>query len=429
MTEQRSGPLPAQSLEGVARFWWAIVPRRAWCTSKLLGLAVADGGYLAAWPRVGAFAPIAVFALGAAMGWLRPAAWTTFTYSVGLLALMVATSELGSGLGLWVWLGWVVGDFALFAHPPALSEGHVTAFLLARVPLLISYVHLAALLVLVPLASGQLRAQLATRRSEEAASKGAGRPEPDAAQRAIRWLLPALGQGALAAVLTYFWGLTESVLIRPVFTWREQPVPTEALAALVRHGWVLALMAAGSVVVRFWLADTTQARPELALRLRALAVDEAQVPTASSSNAAAGRPAPGPLRIVLAIPLQAAAGTLVLAGLVPSVRDAVILGTMLILTAIARGILSRTPDWTRGVARVPVPVRLACAAIAGFVLTRVIVGAWGNSSDPYLPMVCSLAASLLVTAALLADRGAPTSRATGPTAARAVPGSAMAASG
>jgi hypothetical protein len=430
-TEQRTGVLSAEQLETATRFWWASLPRRAWRTSKLLGLALADGGYLAVWPRVAAFAPVAVFALGAAMGWLRPAAWTTFTYSVGLLALIVAISELGAGLGVWLCLGWAVGDFALFSHPlPGGGEGQLAAVLRGRVPLLISYVQLVTLLVLVPLASAQLRAQLTSRRPVGGvASQAASALGPDAARRETRWLPPALVQGALAAALTYSWALTESVLIRPVFTWREQPVPSEAVTTLVRYGWVLALMAAAAVVARFWLADTARARPELASRLRALSPEEAQLPASSPSRAPTGRPSQGPLRIVLAIPLQALAGTLLLAGLVPTVRDAVILGTMLVLIAIARGMLSRTPEWTRGVARIPVPARLAGAAFAGFVLTRVITGAWGNRSDPFLPIVWSLGASLLVTAALLADRGVAARRAstTAPTPTRAVSGPAMAA--
>ena len=49
-------------------FWWVKVPagaRRIW---PVLGPILADGRYLAAWPTLGAWAPVAALGLGAFLG-------------------------------------------------------------------------------------------------------------------------------------------------------------------------------------------------------------------------------------------------------------------------------------------------------------------------------------------------------------------------
>ena len=388
----------------------------------MAGLALADGAYLGAWPRGGASSPLIALAAGVGLGWLRPHDWTTFTYSVSMLALMVAVSQLGAGLGAWLWMGWVIGDFALFSHPleTTYQSGVTLAILRERTPLVLSYLQLAVLLVLIPLASGRLRAELVPRKARPAARR-VGTP-----LWVVEWPQMAT-QCMIAVLLTCAWTVVEPMLIRPLFAWPHNRIPVESIASLQAHGWILSVVAAVAVIGRMHLEGIVRTQPSLMARLRMLL--RAPDSSAPGANAARRRvitvrPARR-LPVALAIPLRAAAGTLYLAGLAVNGRDAVILASILVCVAVESGVLSRLPGWTASLSRVPVWARLAASVLIAILVSRTIIGHWWNLSGSFLPMIGAMGASLFVTVALLADRGTLAQRRnvrTPPAAAGAVTG-------
>ncbi len=374
----------------------------------MAGLALADGAYLGAFPRGGASTPAIALALGVALGWLRPHDWTTFTYSVAMLALMVAVSELGAGLGAWLWLGWVVGDFVLFHHPVETSYrgGVILAILRERTPLVLSYLQLAVLVVLIPLASGRLRAELVPRKAPPAA-RPAGTP-----LWMVEWPQTAT-QCVVATLLTYSWTVVEPMLIRPVFVWPHGGIPVTAIASLQQRGWSLAIVAAATVIGRMHLEEIVRTQPPLMARLRMLlrTPDSGTPPGSKAARppAVTIRPARR-LPVALVILLRAAAGTLFLAGLAVNGRDAVILASMLVFLAVESGVLSRLSGWTALLSRVPMWARLAASVLIAYLVGRAIIGHWWDQSETFLPMIGAMGTSLFVTVALLADRGARAQR-------------------
>jgi hypothetical protein len=409
--------------EAMRRFWWVDVPARARRISPVLSVMLRDGIYLLKWPQVGAVAPPLALLAGFAAGWLRSGAWTTFSFSIALMSAVILLSGVSAALGLWAWCGWVLGDFFLFSHPlPAHAGlGIIVALARVRVPLIISYALLLAL-VATPLSARQLAAEALPRsvppragtlRSNQGSSRGR-RPFVIGA-----WAV-------LAAILTYGWTLVVPILIRPVLWWqlpdREshrrigQLAPVEAFAPLQHRGWILGVVGALTVALRYWLERRAIARPRLSSQV--LYGVPGRAPVASVAMEREGRttPAGAPqpksttssMTILL---LKVGAATLLLSGLAADLRDAIVLAGFILIAMLARRKLAGISAWTTMIGRVPVPIRLVIVAVMSMAISSVIIGMSWQRATTFLPMISSVGFSLLVSQALLADRGRPVARA------------------
>lgn len=410
--------------QGMRRFWWVEIPTRARRISPVLSVMLRDGIYLLKWPKVGALAPPAALIAGFAAGWLRPAGWTTFSFSIALMGAMILLSGVSAALGFWAWFGWVLGDFFLFSHPLPDHAGLevIVALARVRVPLIISYA-LLLVLVAIPLSARQLAAESLPR--SVPTSPGTPRSSQGSSLGKAPFVIEAVW-AALAAILTYGWTLVVPILIRPVLWWPlahrgshrriGQLAPVEAFAPLQHHGWILGVVGALAIALRHGLERRAMARPRLSAQV--LYGVPSQAPVASSAMEREGRTAPAAGRrnvrstpaSVMILLLKVGAATLLLSGLAGDSRDVVVLASFILLATLARRKLSNTPAWTTAIGRIPVPIRLALVAVTSMAISSIIIGISWQRATTFLPMISAVGFSLLVSQALLADRGSPVAR-------------------
>lgn len=234
---ERPAPAPAPRPAGregaamtrVARWWWLWLPLAV--ARRLPTVALADGVHLLRWPALAALAPPASLALGV-IGARQAGA--TYTASFVVMATLLSLGLMSVQLGVWGTAGYALGDFWLRAHPSSALDG-LSALLVIRVPLLLSYALLALLVVGFPVVvraagSAGSSSTVVPQRLHEAAGSAAA----------------ALSAGFL--VIT--WAQAVAVLIRPVFTWPGgQPAATD-IVWLQQRGWVLGLLAVALSLAR-----------------------------------------------------------------------------------------------------------------------------------------------------------------------------------
>ena len=389
------------------RFWWIDMPPRGGRISPLLSALLRDGTYLTAWPAVAAHAPAVALLTGFFLGWLRPAAWTTYSFSISLMALFVIVSSASAALGIWTWCGWILGDFFLFSHPlgDAAGAGLAWAIIRVRVPLLISYTLLLAMVAIPFVATTLLR-----RRSISATIKRAGSDPArmmDDEQRDVQLTLRAV----ISAGLTFAWTIVVPILIRPVVWWPlpqrtshrklGQLAPVEAFAPLQHRGWILGLVALVGMGIRTLLESAAVARPvPSALSLYGVERPSQLIFARASST-----------RLQNSKPLEwvrlfgsVALGTLLLSGLVSNTREALALAVFLLVDVLVGRGLANVPSWTRILSRISFPMRLVLIALASIALSWLVLAARWDNMQTFLPIITSVGLSLFVSRALLADR-------------------------
>jgi hypothetical protein len=409
--------------QAMRRLWWVEIPTRCRRISPVLSVMLGDGIYLLKWPQVGAFAPPLALLVGFAAGWLRSAGWTTFSFSVVLMSAMILLSGVSAALGLWAWCGWVLGDFFLFSHPlpDHAGLGVIVALLRVRVPLIISYALLLAL-VAIPLSARQLAAETLPR--SVPTSGGPPRSNQGSSRGRRPFVIGALW-AALAAILTYGWTLVVPILIRPVLWWPlahrgshrriGQLAPVEAFAPLQHRGWILGVVGALAIALRYRLERRAMARPRLSAQFlygvpsRAPLASVAMEREGRTTAAGARPPMSTPVSMTILL-LKVGAATLLLSGLAGDLRDAIVLAGFILIAMLARRKLAGISAWTTMIGRVPVPIRLVIVAVMSMAISSVIIGMSWQRATTFLPMISSVGFSLLVSQALLADRGMPVVR-------------------
>ena len=368
--------------ESLAGRWWMRAPIAAARRSRVAAAALADGGYLMAWPTGAGAAPPIALLLGLVIGALHPG--ETFTYSIAVMAVMLVVASAGTGLGVWMLLGYIAGDFVLARH----AGGHsfsLDAILHVRIPLLISYILLGMLLVSVPLASTNLR-----RRASARLTNLAARTTVDLAM-----------QAAIAAGLVFVWTLSVPTLIRPVFTWRGGSPPTEAIRPLQEHGTVLIAIAAIAAIARV-TAEIFASASEHARR-------QALVVSSALRRGRASRPLPEPFRAIA----TALFLTFMLAGILTSWLDAILFAAAATFIMLLRSLFAQLlAPWARLAARLPVLIRIAAAILLSYALARLVIGMMWNNTSTFRPVIAGTTISLLVFTLLLPEsRRAARSRA------------------
>ena len=215
--------------DDLARLWWVRVPALLGRISGLLTSLASDGAYLRAWPAAAALAPIGCLLFGLLAGWTHFSnsyIALSYTNSLLLMALLTLISGLGGGLGLYLLIGYIFGDFLLFGHGEYM--GAPSAQIMARLALPIAYLLLGKLLILAPVVSRGLRLQLLDKLR---LSGTAGT------------IAHAAVQAALQAALVWVWVQAAPTLIRPIYTWRGGAPTSEAMAPLQESGMLLVALA------------------------------------------------------------------------------------------------------------------------------------------------------------------------------------------
>jgi hypothetical protein len=361
-------PLPLEQISG---FWWGRLPVAVSRLSRGTARALADGIYLSAHPLVGAVGPAASLVAGVLIGWQHFTFGETFTGSLVVMGGMLAIGIIGAGLGTWLLVGYMIGDFFLFSHPIFnLFESPILRFVHVRVPLLLSYVLLAQLLVSIPLVPATIRRGLPA---------GLGR------------LRGVLGYGLGLVVLgslVYLWTHAVPTLIRPVFTWKGGNPPIDAIQPLQHRGRVLIFFAMAAMVVRIAL--------------------ERSVPSEVTTRAAGVH-----LAIAKATPLRglrppvragtrAVLASLLLAGIVDNLVEGVILPGILFGVFWGRDqVQTVLPRWAQLVSRVPVLVRLIAGFALGTVVATQTLHLLWRSTGSFFPILLSVVLSLVIFAILI----------------------------
>jgi hypothetical protein len=283
------------------------------------------------------------------------------------MAVLVAIGGLGAVFGLAAWGGYVATDFLLYQLPLASREVSPWLFLLA---LVICYGVLAQVVVqLSPLATWlRLGVTRVLRPPVLAAALG-----------------PLLGV-AFAVALAYTWTLAAPVLIRPLATWQQQVLPTEAVQPLQVGGWVLVLVAGFAVVVRS-LIERRSAPP--------IVIAQPRSPTR-------GRRWAGWIARALVI-------TVFLSGAIDSFFQAVLTTIALVgLFALATELHTRAHRVSDALRRIPLALRLVVVVLLAMPLARWLVvsvqslqasqpGIFGQLGYSYLPVfVAALGSFVLV---------------------------------
>lgn len=369
-------------------FWWNHLPRSVSRFSTMLAVILTDGFYLTAWRKVSAFAPPLSLLLGFLIGWLHFAPGNTFTFSIWVMALMLAISSFAAGLGAWLWLGYALGDFILFPHLQNSDWLNLNAWIYVRIPLILSYILLGILLVSIPLTSKGLR-RLTLPGLEEKL------PELTLTQRRIMTGIAAVIQAGLMAALVYVWTQAAPTLIRPVYTWQGNQPPVAAIQPLQVNSQILVVVAAILGVIRIVIEYQSLNNPSVKKRASVLQ----QVLTERASS----RPFP----VWIAVPIKAAFSTFMLSGILTGWQDAIIVGVLLLLAMLLReSVLIRLDTrWINQICRVPLLLRIVVAFAINYFLAVKIVEVMWNSTSTFLPIVISTILSFVVFALLIPNAG------------------------
>lgn len=354
--------------------------------STTLAAMFSDGQYISAIPAAGIFAPLIALFWGLFVGVIHFYLGETYTYSLLLMSLMLAISSFGAMLGIWLWVGYCLGDGLLFL----LGIGYFSTarnFLdrvgLFYLPSILSYLLLATLLIIIPFASQGLREQSLKFKMPPF----------------LRTILGAIIQLAVVAGLVYVWTQSMPVLIRPIFTWHRNSPSTAAIAPLQRTGWVLSIVAIIFGTARIIAEKIALARPAAKMRARAA--------QASLRLAAAFKRfrIPG---FITVIP-KAILFTFLLSGMFEGWLDAILFFIFLVIVLEAREFISNYMlFWMRIVSFVPILIRFIIALAISSVFGYIILNLMWRDARTFLPIIIGTAFSFIVFAILIPGHSART---------------------
>jgi len=375
-------------------WWWYALPvvfRRR----PLLSGVLRDGNYLAAVPPLGAVAPIAAFCGGIVIGWARLGQGDIYTTSLPVMIAMLAVGSLGAALGLWLWVGFVLGDLWLWTGaPPRHFGGLVTAYLL-----------LLILVVVIPLGAGRLRREFSfiTRRLGP---------------------LQAIAEGALqvvfAVLLVYSWAHAAPPLIRSIYDLHNAGLnPVGPFAPLQNHPGQLVSAAAIATAVRVtaeMLSRSLAAPPQPvgrpfprltdAISRRWVAVTSG--PRATIRRLVLSLVPPHTRAVfrgiapILVVIVQAVVAAIMLRGILAGSGQQVLVGAIIAGVLLLRLLFGRLSPVSRVITAVPVPLRLLLGWFIASVIARSIINA--SSQTTFTPIVTSAMIGLGILA-LLMPRG------------------------
>jgi hypothetical protein len=370
---------PSSFAERASYVWWLDGPVAAKGKSSWLSGVLADGAYLIAWPRLAALAPPLSFLIGLGLGAEHPG--YIFSCSMVMLIGMFALANFSAALGLWMWTGYLLGDFF---HPHYIFRGnsfpaHLIYF---YIPLLLANLLLAGLLVITPFTTKMLRIRTAAEL----------KPTFFRSRRGT-FVLHAVIQAMLAGV----WTQTIANLVQPAFSWQGVGAPVECIRPVQHFGWILAVAAGLLGAARIFTEYAATARPKAASRLREFGAALAATQTRGILGL------PGWAALVLKI----AFSTFMLAGLITRWWETLeVMFMFLLLFSLRRIISGRWVWWTRMVSRVPLLVRLILATCAGAALSWRMVSRAYVIDNSFQSIILTVAICLLLISFLIPGGGA-----------------------
>ncbi|HCU52455.1 MAG TPA: hypothetical protein DGG94_22125, partial [Micromonosporaceae bacterium] len=226
---------PNDPLSRAAEGIWVGVPLALRRFSAGLAVSAVDGLYLAIRPIVGLLAPVLVFVLGLIIGVFHPGFDYVFTEALWVLLLIAVVGALSGALGLYLTLGFVLGDLLLGEHPQWDRFGNSD---LLDIPaqygsMFLTYALFAMLAVGVPIAAKSFAAEFRL---------------PASVPRAVRALV---GLGALVLIsglLVWVWTQSAPLLVRPVFVWADARPTVIAMSTTQENGvWIVILAVLATV--------------------------------------------------------------------------------------------------------------------------------------------------------------------------------------
>jgi hypothetical protein len=356
----------------LAWFWYypaAAVSR----LSRMAQAVMIDGFYLAAWPKVAAFLPPASLLFGLLVGCFHFAPGDTFTFSLFIMALLFSIANFGAALGVWLLVGYCLGDFFYFHHLESYLLGNYSlkAIVIAALALGIVYVLLAMLIVLLPVISLGLR-----RTTLRKIKAGSG----------AHLFLAVPLQMLVQAGLVFIWIQNVPTLIRPFYVWQNYYPPVEAMQPLQINGNYLVGWAALLGAIRVVLEHFARRSSVLAVQAKELR---------NVLEGKAHRPVQLPDWLVSVF--KAALATLMLSGLILEWWEAFVLFSATALIFFARDMgQPKWEPWKRFVAHVPLVLRIAVAGFLSYQICLLIVNAMWSGTDTFRPLIVSVVVSLLV---------------------------------
>lgn len=346
-------------MDNLNELWWRRVPasaRRLWA---FLSATLLDGAYLSSVPRVGAIAPPAAMAFGAALSIWRPSDLTYWSMSLLALAALVVVASLGAAIGLAVWLGYGLADVVLYSDSARNRSG-----------VAIGTAVLGVLLVVAPVVTGNLRREL--RRYVVA---GTPRAVADVVMHAVF-------MGGIA----FAWVKTAPQLIRPVF---EPNYTVPQFEPLQFRGHLIVLTVVVCAAAR-------------------MAVERFVWPRAAEAEAAAieaVRAAPPPaflLPIPVTIVARSALITVALEGMMANWAQRGVTFVALCLAFGARYLLGGGTRWARVVNAIPMAGRLVLIVVLTHQVTKFVFD--DPLKDSFVPLITVLLIGIGITAVLMPVR-------------------------
>lgn len=359
------------------QIWWEQIPIRLAKLSQTLAVLMADGFYLSAWPKVGALSPIVAFLIGLGAGWLHPE--VTYTYTLSIAMILMAIGNFGAGLGSISCLGYSLGDFFLFSHSS--TESSFLGFLQLRLPLLISYILLASLMVSIPTISRGLR-QLTIPNLDRKF------PQLSKPQQNIMIAIAGITQAVFQGFFVYAWTQAVPILIRPIFTWRGRGIDVAAIQPLQERGNILVIVGTILGLMRvFWEYQAHNQDSIQKLRIKLLQ-EISQTKDFFSS-----------LPVSSFIFFKSIFLTFMLSGMLSSYLEASIFFLSLAATfAIREGLLLSMRGWVNFISKIPAIARIVIAAIFNSYLALKIIESFWNEKLPsiFFPVVVSTVLGILI---------------------------------
>lgn len=364
-------------------FFWRRLPVKAGRVSNVFGDLFADGAYLSNWPVMGGVVWPAALLIGFFIGWKHldysSGGEITYIYSAFTVVGLVLVSQLGAGIGIAVWLGFVLGDLSWVTSPEGLSTpllGRLAARALVDV-------FLAGALIGIPVAARGVVRRLV---------KPSIRPDA--------FPVAAVLEAAVAFVLVYLWAMSTAVQMQAAFTWQGMTAMTHGLYNGVRNeAWAFAAAGAYGSAMRSVVEALAAHRPGQAERAAELRRELAAVRKPPS--------VPGSL---IGAAVKAALMSLLFATYFTSWTFAFLIWVALAGVLILREALFNWMGMGATLrAKIPAVVRFPLAFVITLLISKFTVDMFWETRS-FMPMILCVMFSIIIYAALLPERAAAKSK-------------------
>jgi hypothetical protein len=313
-------------LDKMNEFVWDSFPQFVYQKiSRRWGRIFHDGSYLANLWKYSFILPPILFTIGMIIGGthITFVNQEVFTFSLTIMICMIIPSVLSGCLGLWLCLGYAIGDLFIYEYSFYLRQDTPLMEFIekAMVPRLIPIVFLYFLLVAIPSSGKTLARKILAKMASNNPNRKIWEP---------------ILTGLWAGIVTYGWTRSVPLLIRPVYAWRSQDMPG-IVPPLYENGWMISFIVAMGVMVRQFFDQVFAERNPKTLFSPA--------PPAGRGN---------PASMVLWILLITVSTTFLLSGLYTGWNDALVFGgAVLLATVLKWTIIPRQRGWVHTMGRIP----------------------------------------------------------------------------